>query len=795
MTESPQLGRGFLLTRQWRESKSGLELEFWVASEAGPQQIVVDQQRSVFFLRREDAKAASTVLSEYSAWTRQTGNLRAFDGDPVDAYYFRRYGQARQAADRLREAGLDPLEDDINPCDRYLMERSIRGELGFRGSASTQSRYPRWQADALRPESSNQSLRMLSLDIETAMEGVDLFSVGLYAVDQSGETRQKVLMRRAEGQAQVQSTAPDYLEFCADEKQLFLALLDCLQEWDPDVIIGWNVVNFDMWYLQAVADKYRLPLLLGRGNSAAQWREIDSDSNRRQLFAPGRVVLDGIDLLKAAFYRFERFSLNHVAGELLGDSKLLTGSDRGETIGELFIDDPGALAAYNLQDCKLVWDIFQHTDLLDFAMTRCRLTGLALDRLGGSVAAFDYRYLPLLHRQGYVAPNGHRQLSPSHSPGGFVLDSRPGIYDNVVILDFKSLYPSIIRSFCIDPLGLALGAREADQKATIEGFSGARFSRDQHLLPGIIADLWQAREKAKLESNSVLSHAIKIIMNSFYGVLGSFGCRFFDARLAHSITGRGQQLLQQSCEYIESRGWTVIYGDTDSVFVHLQGVPAERCAESGRALAAELNNWWKQRLKREYGVDSALEMEFETHFRRFLMPTVRGTDIGSKKRYAGIVDDGEGGQSLMFKGLEAVRSDWTALAREFQYALYERVFADRDYLDLIHQTVDALMSGKLDEKLVYRKRLRQRLDSYERNIPPHARAAMRAVEWTGADLHRGSTIEYIITTNGPEPVDGQRSGIDYQHYLERQLAPVADTILGFYELNFDDLVSGQSSLF
>ncbi|MGB1142508.1 MAG: DNA polymerase II, partial [Halioglobus sp.] len=383
-----------------------------------------------------------------------------------------------------------------------------------------------------------------------------------------------------------------------------------------------------------------------------------------------------------------------------------------------------ALAEYNLRDCELVWDIFETTRLLDFAVARSQMTGLAIDRQGGSVAAFDFLYLPRLHRAGFVAPNASRELIAS--PGGFVLDSEPGIYDHVLVLDFKSLYPSIIRTFNIDPLGLARGVSgELEQTDTIPGFLEAQFAREGHILPDLIAELWRQRDAAKSASDEPLSQAIKIIMNSFYGVLGSTGCRFFDARLASSITRRGHEILQRTRDYIEASGHRVIYGDTDSVFVWIRDAASNAEAEaSGRELERDLNAWWRTELAKEYGVDSVLELEFETHYRRFLMPTIRGSDKGSKKRYAGLVGTGES-ERMVFKGLENVRTDWTRLAREFQEELYRRVFHGEPYEDYVKALAAAVLAGEEDVNLVYRKRLRRRLADYERNVPPHVQAARK----------------------------------------------------------------------
>ncbi len=438
---------------------------------------------------------------------------------------------------------------------------------------------------------------------------------------------------------------------------------------------------------------------------------------------------------------------------------------------------------YNLEDCRLVEAIFEKTHLIDFSLERAELTGLALDRVGGSVAAFDSLYLPRLHRRGRVARDIEERSLDDLSPGGYVMDSEPGLFRNVIVLDFKSLYPSIIRTFLVDPLGLAEAGEDS-----VPGFKGGKFSRDTHILPGIIERLWNARDKAKRAGHKATSRAIKIIMNSFYGVLGTPACRFFEPRLASSITLRGHEIITKSRAFIESEGYRVIYGDTDSLFVLLdEAKNEERCLVLGRELAKQLNTFWSQRLQEEHRLDSHLEVELETHYLRFFMPAIRGSELGSKKRYAGLVRCGDE-IGLTFTGLEAVRSDWTPLAREFQRELYRRVFHDEVFEDYVKQTADDLFSGKRDGDLVYRKRLRRKLEDYTKNVPPHARAAQkskRSRRW----------VRYVITTNGPEPLDNNPSPLDYQRYLDRQLAPAADALLLVKGTSVSKILDKQLSLF
>ena len=326
-------------------------------------------------------------------------------------------------------------------------------------------------------------------------------------------------------------------------------------------------------------------------------------------------------------------------------------------------------------------------------------------------------------------------------------------------------------------------------KEHIPGFNDAWFTRENAILPELIEGLWAKRDIAKQNDDRAMSQAIKIIMNSFYGVLGSSGCRFHKQQLASSITRRGHEIITRSREFIEAAGHKVIYGDTDSLFVLLGAdVDETAAANTGKVLMDSLNQWWQQTLKEEYRIESALEVEYETHYLKFLMPTVRGMSTGSKKRYAGMIRDKNNDFSMVFKGLEAVRTDWTPLARNFQRELYRRIFLKEPFEEFVRSTAAELMDGQLDDELVYRKRLRRKLADYQKNVPPHVQAARKMQK-------PGHWISYVITTGGPEPVSELTSPPDYDHYLEKQLAPAADGILYFLDTSFDSINDGQMEMF
>ncbi len=778
--------KGLLLSRQWDDGAAGQALVYWLATEAGPVRIEVTAQESVLFIDQKDIESAHRLLDSRVGWRHARIELRCFS-EPEDlaaACYFRNQRDLGLARGLLQGQGIPAFEADIRPTDRYLMERFIRGTVEVTGAAKEMPGYLAFVDPQVKPADCNPPLSVVSLDIETSITRHVVISIAVH-----GDAVRKVFML-----GEQQETALDYVEFVEDEKLLIQAFLKWFIKLDPDLVIGWNLVGFDLKYLQDRCDALGIEFNPGRGGAQVKWRILERGQKRIYAVVPGRVALDGIELLRTATYNFESFSLENVSRELLGRGKLVHDVEsRALEIEEMHDNDKDQLARYNLEDCALVMDIFNHTGLIDFAIQRARLTGLEMDRQGGSVAAFDYLYLPRLHRAGYVAPVVDED-SVVHSPGGYVLDSRPGIYDNLVVLDFKSLYPSIIRTFHVDPL--AMIAEDTDR---IPGFIDASFSKSHYILPRIIEELWRARDRAKEQGDESSSRAIKIIMNSFYGVLGAPGCRFFDPRLASSITMRGHEILQRTRDLIEMKGYRVIYGDTDSVFV-LMDLGADEVVPAANKLAAFLNEWWQAELENNFGISSHLEIEYETHFARFFMPRVRGSEKGSKKRYAGLARHEDGSTSLVFKGLESVRSDWSRLAREFQQELYRRVFMKEPFDAYVREMVRAVINGEMDDKLTLRRRLRRRLNEYTKNEPPHVRAARaadarRVKEGRAPAYDNGGWVEYLMTVKGPEPVAYATSVLDYNFYIDKQLAPIADAILGFLDTSLARLTDKQLGLF
>jgi DNA polymerase-2 len=153
------------------------------------------------------------------------------------------------------------------------------------------------------------------------------------------------------------------------------------------------------------------------------------------------------------------------------------------------------------------------------------------------------------------------------------------------------------------------------------------------------------------------------------------------------------------------------------------------------------------------------------------MPEVRGGAAGSKKRYAGLVWGPGGAANLELVGLEAVRRDWSEVARRFQKELLARAFRDEPLEEFVRGFVADVRAGRHDEELVYRKAIRKPLEAYTKTTPPHVRAAR------GQAATAGRIVSYVVTLAGPEAAGRTTSPPDREHYVTQQLRPIADQLL------------------
>ncbi len=764
--------RGFVLTPTYRLEGGVPVVHLYGVLESGEACLIADDRvRPYFYIpadRADEARRAVRGIEIAAA------DLRSLNGAPVAEVRAGIPGEVPPLRRRLERAGIACFEADVRFAYRYLIDRGIRGAFTVDGDHETHPRLGRvYRNPSLAPAEWIPPLRVLSIDIETSPRAERAYSIAVH-----GAATERVLM--------VADRPVAGAEVLTSEEVLLRRFIELLRELDPDVITGWNVVDFDLVVLQRRCREHHIRCVLGRSEDEFEARRDASFTRESRAVIYGRQVLDGLSLMRGAFIKLEDYRLETAAQTFLGSGKLFSGPDRHVQIETAYRQNPERLAEYNLQDARLVSQILEATQLIELAVNRSLLTGMPLDRVSAAIASVDSLYLAEARRRGVVTPSVG-DAAAARITGGYVMESQPGLYRNILVFDFKSLYPSIIRTFNLDPLTRVLEPPEGDA-GVIRAPNGACFARQPRgILPELVARLAAEREQARRAGNPVAANAIKILMNSLFGVLGAGASRLFSPAVANAITHFGQYLIQHAAGRMRARGYEVIYGDTDSLFVDAHEGEVAAAARLGVELGAAVTAEVGEHVRQAFACESFLDLQFQKLYARFFMPEVRGGKIGSKKRYAGLVAADGGAERIEFVGLEAVRRDWTEVAKRLQHDLLDLVFHDRPVDDFVRDFVRRLRDGELDALLVYKKAVRKHLDAYTKTTPPHVRAARRGGQ-------TGRIVEYVITAAGPELAGEVTAALDYEHYVAHQVKPVAAAILRFLGSDFDDITGARRQL-
>jgi DNA polymerase-2 len=770
---------------------------------------------------QNDSERCRNILSSVNCEINQT-DIESFDKkEKLLELKFGNYFHRNTAAKLLEEAGIMSPDSDTKIPDAFLMSLGIRGPVEIRGKArqgrivDLVSQDPELSApDDYSPL--RFPLKLCSIDIETDVKTGTILAIGhsvsIWNEPENKNSLVRVLLpvpaashsggtpAEAAAALAVPDTEPRTLIFHHDEKDMLQAFLKDMAEIDADILTGWNFLDFDYPRLAERCEFHHIPFLLGRSQEEAKYfpgagggaeETAGNDLGRRYSAAalvPGRQVIDALRIMRSGPRKLPGYTLEAAAQSVLGVSKTVTssGDEKIRELESLYREDPVQFGEYCKTDAELVLQILDKTGLFRLTLERACLTGVSLDKAWTSVVSFERVYGMELYKRKIAAPAENSERDVSGAAGGTVLEPMPGIFHNVGVFDFRSLYPTIMRTFNIDPLAHAripaetLEARTDQATEPIKAPNGALFSREAGILPRLIASYFEERRKAIAKGDNEASHVYKILMNSFYGVLGTSSCRYGRTELAGAITSFARKWLLFSRDWFNEKGCRVLYGDTDSLFAESglgDKAPYAAFVEWGNSLTKELNLCLSQAIRKEYGLESCIELRFEKPYRRFMIPPLRNLKTESRGRakgYGGWLLDSSGQLSTEVKGMEAVRSDSTALARRIQVEILEQVFRGGGPDELkayISGILKELRQGLLDKELVYRKRLARPPETYTSSTPPQVKAA-RALGWK----NRRGTVEYVWTASGAEPAVLPHAPLDYDHYAESQVLPVAGSI-------------------
>jgi len=800
--------KGFIVDSDYTDLDGQTYVQLFGRLENEESFVVLNKFEPYFFIKEKDRAKTKNLLKEFVV---EEVKLKSFHDEEV----FKVSGKSQEAINTLvkvlHEEEIQTFESDLRPHIRFVIDNDLKGSIEIKGEYESSERVDRvYRGAEVSSASYSPKLKILSLDIETSGDRKKLFCIGMYS-----ENYERTFMV---GKKKVQGVIS-----CKDEEECLEKFKKEVLEFDPDIITGWNLIDFDLKDLSDRFKKHKIPFDIARTNENLRLKIEDNFFRKSSASVVGRQVIDGLAFIRDPFIqeapsiknaKFESYTLENVSGELLGKGKIIKGDNRHLEIERMYnseeFDDLKKLADYNMIDCKLVYEILEKTKMIELAIERSQLTGMTIDRLTASIAAFDSLYIREARKRGLVSPSVRFGLKEEKLKGAYVYSSSSGIFHNVLILDFKSLYPSVIKTFNVDPSSY-LGKEIGKEKSFIESPNKVYFRNNSGILPEIIGELHKAREKAKKEKRELSSYAIKIIMNSFWGVLASPNCRYFDFDMASAITAFAREIIQLTAKKIEERGDKVIYSDTDSVFVKVN-LDREDANEKGIEIQSYINDFYKKYIPEIYNRDSYLDIEFKKQYLSMMIPSLRikekdseGEELdiqkAAKKRYAGLVYN-KGKEELEIVGLEAIRGDWTEAAQEFQKELLLKVFkhrsvyphqegAKQEIKEFIREYIENILKGNLDEKLKYRKSIRKDLKDYTKTTPPHVKAARQL------DFIESNVIEYFMTVKGPEPKQKLKDKLDYEHYIDKQIKPIASQILGLLGQKFEDVVKGskQKKLF
>ena len=681
-----------------REGKSPV-LVFWVRGEDGKKHKLFfpSPVMPYFYVRVKDLNRALMHIRRVTKhWKVETPLAVGVDGEKVVkliTYSPRFIGIARRILDR---EGITSYEGDIRFIRRAMIDLGIYAYFDITENTVKPAR------------DGNVKLRTLYLDIE--------------ADDRRGfpnPARDRVISVAA-----VDDEGNEYFFTCEDNDESEKAMLEQVRNLIEkyDVIVGWNSDDFDRPYLEARWDKFGVKR------------------------PEGVVWLDMLRLYRFVGQReLKRYTLDYVASEIEGVGHKV---ERSEAVGELWVSNPEKLREYNLQDAWLMKKINEEgkhsKGIIDLASAIAEVAGVFIEDITQVSLIVDTIILrEARKRKPQIVYKSKTSIDEDKYTGAIVFEPKPGVHRFVAVLDLVSLYNRVIQTFNISHETLAMHEKY-DPNRHLRTPTGLIIDKTRRgIIPEILERLEEDRNRFKRERNKyepgtpqynyydMNQWVRKVILLSFYGVLGYRGGRYYTKLLAETITKTGQWVIKQAVEVLQNNGYALIYGDTDSGFFETGTNNLQDAIRVGEEMKDAINKHYWEKLG-DMGVPEdwrRIEMKFEKVF----SVVVFGR---AKKRYAGLLVYNEGlvleKPKLVIKGLEIVRSDTTELGEEVQHKTVEMVLnhlndpinhpIDEVY-DYLRNVYIQLMSNKLTEKLVRYKGMSKDIDKYKAK-QEHVRAAI-----------------------------------------------------------------------
>lgn len=631
----------------------------------------------------------------------------------------------------------------------------------------------------------------------------------------------------------------DVITFSSEDEMLRF-FFDLVKEYDPDVITGYNSSEFDFPYLVERAKILNLDPNIGRDNSDKRGLYVKKIANRTQVSVKGRIVVDLLPLIRREF-SLKQYDLRTVSKQLLNLEKVDIAPKEMEEYWNSEGEKFKKFIDYARRDSELAQRLLLDLKILDKYIALSKVSGALLQDIleGGQTGMVENLLLREFKKHNRLIPpkpaskeSEERYEHRDELKGGAVLEPKRGLLENVVILDYKSLYPTITISHNLCYTTVVTNDKEIIGISTadiIKPPSGGKFV-SANIFPGIVPkileDLLNRRmeTKKKMKISGIneeeyrildaIQLALKILLNSIYGYSGYARARLYSLTLANAITSFGrenllrtQKLIEDEIKNIDGFDLEVVAGDTDSVFIKLfsskeNGVSLDKAEIIGKSISKIVTK----------KLPKPMELEFEAIAKRAIFI--------AKKRYAlwkysrrGINDNWI--DKIEVKGMETIRRDWCELTSKTLNKVLEIVLKEGSVENAIKHVQEVVNSirnlvvqkdkDNIIEDLIITRKYTKKADSYK-NKQPHI-TVVEKLKKRGAPLPSiGDRVPYVIIEGNnllveraedPTYVKENKIPLDVDYYIKKQILPPVERILkefgvDFEVLNYDE---SQKSIF
>jgi DNA polymerase I len=793
--------KGLLLDVDYAEEEESPSVRLFIKTKDGAYVAIDPNFEDYLYVVSDDPRKTLKVISKLEV--EDDGNLirprkvesvkRKLLGDRIDAIKvsFHRPKEMSKLRHAMRELpGVkDIYEFDIPTSRRYLIDSGLIPMEGIEVSGRLEDRngvktiiLDSPPKKAATPEI---DLSIMSFDIEVynpvGVTRPDKDPISMVSVADNRGLRKVITWKDLGAKL-------DYVEVVESEREMLKRFVELVKERDVDILLSYNADLFDLPYMRERARQLGVRLELGRDGSEVLIRKRRFSAAAK---VRGRLHIDAfamVDFLATiGNIRLLHYTLGDVYKYLVGKEKvdlefteMIKGWEDGGEAGRRLLE-------YSMSDADATLEI--GLEMLPLFLGLTRIVGQTLFDVQRMTPGqlVEWLLIAEAHRIGELVParpvgEEYEERSEETYIGAYVMEPMKGLHENLVVFDFRSLYPSIIVSHNIDPSTFNCDCCGPGEATTVPEL-GYRFCKKKNgFIPATLEQLIEARAKVKaelkrhrrgtLESRllDAKQTAFKIVANSFYGMMGYPRARWYCKECAESVTSFGRHYIRRTIEMAKDFGFEVIYGDTDSLHCKLNG----KSRDEAMAFMKKVNE----------SLPGIMELELEGFYPRAIFIT--------KKRYAMVDDEGR----MVVKGLEFVRRDWAAIAKRTQKSVLEAILRDgspEKAAEVVRETTRNIFEGlvNIDDLVIYTQ-LKMPIESYKA-IGPHVMAAKR-LRKLGREVEPGMMIAYI-EAKGPGSISERAIPVeefkgreyDPDYYIGNQVLPAVMRIMEVLGYSEEDL--------